>query len=490
MMAVTATKMAFIDIFRVYAKLFKKHLSADCKRYIFKFAQLLDELDLGAVQSSFGEIDNFLINTVETLPEPLQDEIIIAAEYFCNYLVSRGKLQANPFFLDALPTMGNGNTEQNETPLKIVPKNSGYQATCKEQKEAKSFEEIAEPVFIPERVTSYESQENFPPNSYEEYAPANNISTLRELMELCLYERQFAGRTISKSTVQSYSTDYNQFYEFLVENGFPTDLATFNERCIVHYLEHIQKLYAPTSFSHKKASLRALFHFAENENHLKIKRNWANDLYINKKEKTQSVKHYRPLGLEEQDTLLAYVRTQTLKQQLEILLPLLVTLRRSEAVPLQVHNFHFASGILHITKSKGGVMRDVPLPTFVSKIVQLYIKENNLTENDYLFPSAKPTSECKHMNPNTFTNHVKATAKNAGLTKTVTAHELRATFATNYANYASDMNIIVLQEVMGHDDLNTTRSYIGHISKDKNKPTLEDLYAKWEALFCEKNQED
>ena len=167
-------------------------------------------------------------------------------------------------------------------------------------------------------------------------------------------------------------------------------------------------------------------------------------------------------------------------------------LRCFEAVKVRVKDFNFDTGLLTI-KGKGGKSRAVPLPnriipellaqiTFVKKLHaddlaagydgvfledQLEKKFPNAAREfqwQWLFPQESLTvitsSKEKrryHVHDPRFQDAIYLAVKRAQLTKRVTTHTLRHSFATHLlqANY----DIRTIQEMLGHTDVRTTMIY-------------------------------
>ncbi|GAI58121.1 unnamed protein product, partial [marine sediment metagenome] len=75
-------------------------------------------------------------------------------------------------------------------------------------------------------------------------------------------------------------------------------------------------------------------------------------------------------------------------------------------------------------------------------------------------------SEKKPMSPRNVQLLTKTAAKKARINKRVTPHTLRHSFATHLLENGE--NLLVIQQLLGHENLETTRIYT-HISQDQLK---------------------
>jgi len=81
----------------------------------------------------------------------------------------------------------------------------------------------------------------------------------------------------------------------------------------------------------------------------------------------------------------------------------------------------------------------------------------------------------KHLSKRQFQRIISKASKQAGITINVTPHKFRHTFATNLLN--ANIDIRTLQELLGHENLNTTQIYT-HVSEEKMRMAVKKLEKK------------
>jgi site-specific recombinase XerD len=137
-------------------------------------------------------------------------------------------------------------------------------------------------------------------------------------------------------------------------------------------------------------------------------------------------------------------------------------LRIGEAVKLRVEDIDPERKLIYIKSAKGRkdrytILSDVALKT-AQKYFDLYKPQR------WLFPGSRPD---KHITTRTVQAIFEDACKNAGITKDVSPHSLRHSFATHLLESGIDLRYI--QELLGHKSSKTTERYTHVSNKDLSK---------------------
>ncbi len=132
-------------------------------------------------------------------------------------------------------------------------------------------------------------------------------------------------------------------------------------------------------------------------------------------------------------------------------------LRVSELVNLKFNDIFERDKFLRII-GKGDKERLVPISDSALHEIKLWLYDRNLMkikpgEQEYVFLNRRGT----HLTRTMILIMIKRTADDAGITKTVSPHTLRHSFATELLKGGADLRAI--QEMLGHENIKTTQIY-------------------------------
>jgi len=135
-------------------------------------------------------------------------------------------------------------------------------------------------------------------------------------------------------------------------------------------------------------------------------------------------------------------------------------LRRSELSRLKVSHIDSQRMVLRVERGKGGVDREVPLsPTLLTALREYY---RWMRPQTYLFPGTQNGWRAdKPITPRVIWDAVRFAARAAGITRRVSPHTLRHSYATHLLEAGADLRTI--QVLLGHADLTHTTVYL-HLS--------------------------
>jgi integrase/recombinase XerD len=136
-------------------------------------------------------------------------------------------------------------------------------------------------------------------------------------------------------------------------------------------------------------------------------------------------------------------------------------MRRAELVHLEVSDIDSQRMIIRVVAGKGGKDRDLPLSPALLEILREYWRCRK--PRLYLFP----TRTCRRrldqpISDKTVWIACSEAARRAGISKRVTPHTLRHSWATHLLEAGTDLR--TLQVLLGHGDLETTAQYL-HLSQ-------------------------
>jgi integrase/recombinase XerD len=149
-------------------------------------------------------------------------------------------------------------------------------------------------------------------------------------------------------------------------------------------------------------------------------------------------------------------------------------LRVSELVNLKLSCLYLDVGFIRVI-GKGDKERLVPIGTDAIKYIKIY-KDNirvhtpvKTGQEDFLFLNRRGSPLSRVM----VFLIIKDLAKKAGITKTISPHTFRHSFATHLVEGGADLRAV--QEMLGHESITTTEIYT-HLDRDYLRSTLQQFH--------------
>jgi integrase/recombinase XerD len=149
-------------------------------------------------------------------------------------------------------------------------------------------------------------------------------------------------------------------------------------------------------------------------------------------------------------------------------------LRVSEVVNLKISQFYPDPGFVRVT-GKGDKERLIPIGNTAVKHVKIYMKtvrshiDIATGQEDILFLNRRGSKLSRVM----IFLMLKELAKKAGISKTISPHTLRHSFATHLVEGGADLRAV--QEMLGHESITTTEIYT-HLDRDFLRATLQQFH--------------
>ncbi len=283
-----------------------------------------------------------------------------------------------------------------------------------------------------------------------------SIKVLDSFLDYLSIERNF-----SENTRLSYRNDLERYLCFMQDRQ-----KALADIMPAHVQEFISGLHSAgleaSSLARNVSAIRSFHKFLSREKILDA--NPADNLHQPKQSR------YLPAVLSQEETL--RVLDAPMKQEprgkfdlrdkavLEILYA--TGIRVSELVELRLQNLFFDAGFARIF-GKGSKERLVPVGRSAIEWTTRYVSEQRISltsrdSEDYIFLNARGNK----LSRMAIFNIVRQYASGAGITKEISPHTFRHTFATHLLEGGADLRSV--QEMLGHSSISTTQIYT-HIDR-------------------------
>lgn len=291
---------------------------------------------------------------------------------------------------------------------------------------------------------------------------------LREEIDKYLHYCKFQ-KELDEKTVRAYKTDLGQFMTLL--GGKELDKENLNS-----YLVYLHRVYKQKTVKRKIASVKALFHYLEEEEVLeinpfrKVKTKFKEEIALPKIIPRDIIEQLLD-HLYKKRTVKEYSEWQKkiILRDTAIVETLFSTgLRISELCHLQNRYVDLKNGVLCI-QGKGGKERYLQIGNSdVLSILNVYKKcfEKEIREHGYFFVNryGDPFSE------QSARRMIHKYAEEIHADINITPHMFRHSFATYLME--EDVNIRYIQKMLGHSSITTTQIYT-YVTTQKEKEILQ-----------------
>ena len=257
----------------------------------------------------------------------------------------------------------------------------------------------------------------------------------------------------SVNTRESYLRDTLYFLEYLSDTG--TDPLQADEQTVQGYVDHLHELRrSPTTISRNLASVRCFYKFLIFRG--LVENNPAKGIKLEKTVK----KLPQVLSGEEIELLLAQPDiTEPKGCRDKAMLELLYAtgIRASELINLNIKDLNLRSGVLYCRGSKG--VRSIPVyPSAVVAVSDYIYRMRGLITGPESGNALFVNLNGGRLTRQGFWKIVKGYATEAGITKEITPHTLRHSFALHLLENGASVKDI--QTMMGHADISSTQVYV------------------------------
>ena len=267
-------------------------------------------------------------------------------------------------------------------------------------------------------------------------------------------------KSLSDNTVDAYLTDLDKLLAYLtLENINILDVRLENLEDFSAGLHDIG--IHPRSQARILSGIRSFYRFLIMEDYLK-----ADPTELLESPQT-GFKLPEVMTVEEIDLLIGSIDRSTKEgQRNRAILETLYScgLRVSELCNLKLSELYFEEGFIKV-EGKGSKQRLVPISPRAINEIKLYIPDRNQIEvkkghEDFVFVSQR---RGKGLSRIMIFHMIKELAQNAGITKNISPHTFRHSFATHLLEGGA--NLRAIQCMLGHESIATTEIYT-HIDRN------------------------
>jgi integrase/recombinase XerD len=280
-------------------------------------------------------------------------------------------------------------------------------------------------------------------------------------------------RGLSKNTIDSYTKDLEKLCLFLNASAIESSPVSIESHVIKQFIYDVAKKVNPRSQARIISGLRSFFDYLIFEAYRA-----TNPTDLLETPKT-GLKLPDTLSQDEIDSLIAAIdlsHPQGERNRTIIEAMYSCGLRVSEAITLKISDLFFEEGFIRVV-GKGNKERYVPIHLEAQRYVLIYKKEIRSQIQpkkgfeDTLFLNRRGKGLTRQM----IFIILKDLAIKINLTKKISPHTLRHSFATHLLQNGADLRAI--QQILGHESITTTEIYV-HVDKTYLKKVVETFHPR------------
>lgn len=273
-------------------------------------------------------------------------------------------------------------------------------------------------------------------------------------------------KKLSSNTLQSYKRDITQYQEYIDKNGL--NYLKIENEDIDKYFDHLKSLNKKTStISRNLATIRSFYQFLLRTK--KVKKDPTVGVQSPKVEK----KVPSILSSQEVELLLEQPKTIDLKgirDKAMLEFAYATGMRVTEIISLDITDVNLEQS--YVACKTGFKTRNIPLGSISLKALKDYIeKARPILIKDDSVKALFVNINGKRLTRQGFWKIVKFYKEQAHITKEITPHVLRHSFATHLLQNGADLKAI--QSMLGHSDISSTQVYMQFQNEN-----LKDIYKK------------
>ena len=288
---------------------------------------------------------------------------------------------------------------------------------------------------------------------------------IKDYLEYIKYERR-----LSENTYNSYKLDLDKYFLYLNELGI-NSIKKITKDIIKKYFSELKDNgLSDKSLARKLTTIKNFHSFLYNHEYIDT------DVSVSIERPKLRKTLPKVLTIDEVDRLLDVETVTVFDYRDKAMLELMYAtgLRVSELLNLTLNDIDLENCIIRCV-GKGSKERMIPIGEYVLSSMNNYLERRPklyiMKRDEHLFLN----NHGKGLSRSSFFKMIKKRLKICNINVDVSPHTLRHSFATHMIEYGSDLRVV--QELLGHSDISTTRIYT-HISNQKVRTDYEEYHPR------------